>query len=374
MNTPARILATALALMIPLAGSRGQSEAPRAEYHFRSGAFSPGATAFALSMAAARDDDKSDAGYALYKEGYALVLEEKYAEARKKFGELLSKYPGSSYADDARYWSAYSMRNTDRQKAVEEYRKFIREHPKSSYYDDAVADLNALQMDAPVAVAVSPAPPRHAIPDAIGPNTGMMFRQMNREMRQMARFGNITPMPGPFPGWREQRKLDDATKLKMDALYALGETKEDDRSFTTLRDVALDRHQVLPLREAAMDALSGFTKHDALSVYVEIARNDTSAEIQGSAIDYIGEHGSDKNQRVSALEDLFRTLPKSRIEGRRTILFTIADVGNERAVEFLKRVALADEDYDLRRDAVYYLGSIGGESARSALYEILKGH
>ena len=123
MNTPSRILATALALMIPLAGSRGQSEVPRAEYHFRTGAYSPGATTFALSMAAARDDDKSDAGYALYKEGYALVLEEKYAEARKKFGELLSKYPGSSYADDARYWSAYSMRNTDRQKAIEEYRR-----------------------------------------------------------------------------------------------------------------------------------------------------------------------------------------------------------------------------------------------------------
>jgi hypothetical protein len=35
---------------------------------------------------------------------------------------------------------------------------------------------------------------------------------------------------------------------------------------------------------------------------------------------------------------------------------------------------LAGEDYDLRRDAVYYLGSIGGENARSALYDILKGH
>ena len=257
---------------------------------------------------------------------------------------------------------------------MEEYREFIRQHPKSSYYPDAVADLDALQMDAPVRVTVRPEPARRALPAAIAPNTGIMLRQMNREMRHMARFGNITPVPGPFTGWHEQKKLDDATRLKMDALYALGDTKEDDKSFSTLREVALDQRQVPPLREAAMDALSGFTNHDALAVYVEIARKDTSDEIQGSAIDYIGEHGSDKNQRVAVLEDLFRTLPKSRAGGRRTIVFTIADVGNEKAVEFLKRVALADEDYDLRRDAVYYLGSIGGESARSALYEILKGH
>ena len=47
-------------------------------------------------------------------------------------------------------------------------------------------------------------------------------------------------------------------------------------------------------------------------------------------------------------------------------------MGNDKAVDFLKNVAMSDEDFDLRRDAVYYLGNIGGEKARSALYEILK--
>lgn len=225
--------------------------------------------------------------------------------------------------------------------------------------------------------AIAPIPPglpRRPTAIAIGPNTGNLLRQMKREMRHMDRSGGIRTPSAPFAMWREEEKLDDATRLKIDALYALGETKEDDRSFSTLREVALDTRQVRPLREAAMDALSGFTKHDALSVFVEIAQKDTSADIQGFAIDYIGEHGTDKNQRVTVLGDLYRTLPKSRADQRRTIVYTIADVGNDRAVDFLKKVALADEDYDLRRDAVYYLGSIGGENARSALYEILKGH
>ena len=333
-------------------------------------------------MPASREDDKSDAGYALYKEGYALVLDEQYEAARRKFEELLKKYPSSSYADDARYWTAYSLRNSDREQAIEDYKKFIREHPKSSYYDDAVADLNALQMDIPAVARTTIAPIAPIAPRAsratinamVGPNARNLVRQMNREIQHMSRAGFPTPVPPPFAEWRGDERLDDATRLKMDALYALGETREDDRSFSTLREVALDLHQVRPVREAAMDALSGFSKHDALSVFVELAQKDTNADIQGFAIDYIGEHGTDKNQRVSVLEDLYRTLPRSRNEQRKTIVYTIADVGNDRAVEFLKKQALADEDYDKRSDAVYYLGSIGGDNARAALYEILKGH
>jgi tetratricopeptide (TPR) repeat protein len=379
MKTTVRILGAALASLLTLPAGHGQSVSPRAENNSPLEQGRERGTVLAWRMTSSREDDKSDAGYALYKEGYALVLEEKYAAARKKFEELLAKFPGSSYADDARYWTAYSLRNTDREKAIEDYRRFIKEHPKSSYYDDAVADLNSLQIDIPElprgAVAVVPPGLPHRAPGvALGPNTGNLLRQLKREMHHMARIGNVRSVPAPFARWGEEENLDDATRLKMDALYALGETKEDDRSFSTLRDVALDARQVHPLREAAMDALSGFTKHDALSVFVEIARKDTSADLQGFAIDYIGEHGTDKNQRVTVLEDLFRSLPKSRTDQRKTIVYTIADVGNDRAVDFLKRVALADEDYGLRRDAVYYLGSIGGETARAALYEILKGH
>jgi len=381
MTTGNRAFAFAAALLLGVPGAQGQTPAPDARPNLRPDLRSGDLTALAGNRPAVREDDKNDAGYALYKEGYALVLEEKYAAARKKFEELLSKFPSSSYADDARYWTAYSLRSQDRSKAIEDYKRFIRDHPQSSYYDDAVADLNALQMDmAEPAVAPVPATmpvppgmaPRHPAAFGVGPNTGIMLRQVQREAQHLARIGAFHAA-GPLAGWRTEEKLDDATRLKMDALYALGDTREDDKSFSTLRDVALDGHAVHPLREAAMDALSGFTRHDVLGVFVEIAKKDTSADLQGAAIDYIGEHGSDKNQRVTVLEDLFRSIPKSRSDQRKTIVYTVADIGNDRAVEFLKKVALSDDDFDLRRDAVYYLGSIGGESARSALYEILRG-
>ncbi|MEW6509953.1 MAG: HEAT repeat domain-containing protein [Bacteroidota bacterium] len=347
----------------------------------RPGQATPHPDYYTITLTAHSDatgDNQADPGYEIYKEGYALVLEEKWDQAREKFRALIAKYPKSEYVDDARYWSAYSLKHSNRKAAVEAYTKFIQQHARSRYYDDAVADLNDLQPGAvggtgtvPVYIERTPGP--HAYSVAPIPPMRNLERQLRRQMRQLGRVGIGHPSVAPFVIGEQAEKLDPSTRLKMDALYALGETREDEKSYTTLKDVALDMKQPRPLREAAMDALSNFAKYDVLSVFVEIARMDTNRDIQGYAIDYIGEHGADKNQRVGVLEELYRVLPKSRSDQRQTIVYTIADVGNDRAVDFLKNVALSDEDFELRRDAVYYLGNIGGDRARSALYEILKG-
>ena len=323
-------------------------------------------------------DNQADPGYSAYKDGYALVLEEKWKEARKQFADMVARFPKSDYADDAQYWSAYSLKHIDRKGAVEAYQRFIEAYPRSSYYDDAMADLDELRGQTvarapravgagPVMMPVTPRPDRTPLPPVRS-----MERALRLEMRKLGRIGRPQAFSLPFRGLAHQEDLDPGTRLKMEALYALGETAEDDRSYTTLRDVAVDMKQPRPLREAAMDALTNFSKHDVLQVFVEIATKDTNRDIQGFAIDFIGEHGSDKNQRVTVLADLFRSLPRSRTDQRQTIVYTIADVGNDRAVDFLKTVALSEEDYDLRGDAVYYLGNIGGERARAALYDILK--
>ena len=380
MNAATVAVASLIALCLGAPDARAQTPAPGAGDAVVWAAGPPAAG----SVWVFRGDDRSDPGYAMYKEGYGLILEEKYADARKKFQALLAKYPHSSYADDARYWTAYSYRSSDIRKAIAEYERFLKEYPKSQYIDDAVADIAALRVPraagaTPPAVAVAPVAPSAAVAPfaAVAPTPANMENMMRHLRRQMRELGNGR-MPGMMRSWATpmpgDERLDDATRIKMDALYALGETKEDDRSFATLRDVALDARAVHPLREAAMDALSGFTQHDVLSIFVDIARQDTSSDLQGYAIDYIGEHGADKNQRVSVLASLYASMPKTRYDQRKEIVYTIASVGNDRAVDFLKDVALKDGDMECRRDAVYYLGSIGGENARAALYDILKGH
>ena len=331
----------------------------------------PMAPAFAYSPT---PDNKDDPGYSLYKEGYNLILDEGWEAARKKLAEVIAKYPKSDYADDAQYWSAYALMHIDTKKAIEAYKKFIEDYPKSSYCDDAVADLG--QLKAPLGVSVSGLSSTGVFvkPDisvmrapvsgrAHGYSFSYGMHRMSRDLRRELRW----------MGREKNEKLDPETRLKMEALYAIGESKKDEKSFQTLKDVAIDTKQPRTLREAALDALSDFKTFDALPVYLEIARKDTSIDLQARAIDYIGQYGKDKNKRVDALVDLFYSLPKQRTEQSEMIFYSIAEVGNDKAVDFLAKVALAHDNYDLRTNAVYYLGSIGGEKARGALYEILKG-
>jgi HEAT repeat protein len=158
----------------------------------------------------------------------------------------------------------------------------------------------------------------------------------------------------------------------MDALYAIGDTKEDSISYKTLRDVALDPKQPRELRVTALDALRDFKKFDVLPDFLQIASSDKDEDVQNTAINYISDLSGNKDRRVDALIKLFSMLSPDKKEQQETIFYTIADIGNDKAVDFLISVAKTSPNSELKRQAVYYLGNIGGEKARAALYDILK--
>ena len=79
----------------------------------------------------------------------------------------------------------------------------------------------------------------------------------------------------------------------------------------------------------------------------------------------------DKSKSVETLGSLYNGVPQSHENQRSMILYEIADIGNDQAVDFLSDVARRDSSYDLRSEAVYYLGNIGGEKARAVLYDVL---
>jgi HEAT repeat protein len=171
----------------------------------------------------------------------------------------------------------------------------------------------------------------------------------------------------------DQDKLDPQTRVKIEALNTLMNGKEDSISFQALRDIALDRSQPQQLRETAISNLSNFQKFDVTPVFVELAKNDTSEEVQSTAIYQISQSAKNKNQAVQELIEIFNNVPARRTNQLENILYQIAEIGNDRAVEFLSNIALTSENYDLRSGAIYHLGNIGGEKARRALYQILKG-
>lgn len=337
--------------------------------------------------------DKTDPAYKTYKEGYDAVLDERWNDAIKKFAEVTSKYSTSDYVDDAEYWTAYALSHVDRKKAVSAYERFMEKFPKSRYMDDAVADLGNLNPMVVVSssggdstrITVTTSPRAYAYSLTQGTVSAQlrkaeaMERRLNRQLSRSftPRPLHIPPVSMRLPSlamWDVNRdeKLDPETRVRLEALYAVGDTKEDETSFQTLKDVALDRRQNVRLREAAIEVLSDFKKFDVMPVFLDLAKKDTNERIQDAAIEFIGRTNKDKNKSVDALISLFNSIPGSQKNRLENVLYTIADVGNDKAVDFLAGVARSHENYELRSDAVYYLGTIGGERARTALYQILR--
>jgi tetratricopeptide (TPR) repeat protein len=332
----------------------------------------------ALELGTAENDPEDDPAYGLYREGYAFVLEEKWDAALAHFTELIAKHPTSAYVDDARYWSAYALKNTDRTKALEAYETFLRTHRQSRYFPDAMADLAQLRLDLTWSThlrtfmaVTAPDEEGNTYSIAVAPRVNGVERQVRFYTRQREQQRSVREVDASrlFTG----SIADPHVRLKIQALTTIGRGNEDKESFDALSEIALDRNQPPVLRIAAVNALAGFRKHDALPVLEQIARGDTSEELQYTAIGLIGSLPRDKDRAVRVLADLYHSLPADQTTPRESALFAIADVGNDRAVEFLARVATTDENFDLRGDAVFYLGNIGSARARATLVEILRG-
>jgi tetratricopeptide (TPR) repeat protein len=328
-------------------------------------------------------ENEKDPAYKTYKEGYECILADKWKEAIKKFSEVNSKFPQSEYLDDAAYWSAYAQKRLDRKKGVAAYEKFIADFPESRYVDDAVADMDD------TIVMVAPGGEHLNVKKGQGSYTysiGTTARESERAMREAELAmrhlqGRLprTPRPPRAPvAWSGSmlasttKDLDPQTRIKLDALRALGASGSDKEAFATLKEIALDKSQPAIVRVTALESLGDFRKFDVLPVLVDVARSDPSDDVQIAALYTIADVRSDKNKSTEALITLFNGYPKQKEKQLQTALYAIADVGNDKSVDFLVRVATTNDSYDLRSDAVYYLGSIGNDKSRAALMQILK--
>ena len=318
------------------------------------------AAATLLTVAAAEGSD--DPGYPLYRSGYAMVLNEQWKEARELFTELAISYPESEFLDDALYWSGYSRTQSDElTEAIEAYGRLIHDFPTSQYYDDAIADM----MEAQTRLQIEQL--SHELEQQ-----GTLLEQGRVKMEQDVerQLQRLTWSRNMFPGMGHV-ETDPETQLRVDALTALNPDANDVTSFGTLKEVALDQQNPLVLREHAVHIISGANSDLALPVFISLAKSDTNESLCMLSLDYLAQTPGDKS--VKALIEIFQQISPRNEELRAHVFYTIAAVGNDQAVDFLSAVAMGNTDMNLRREAVFYLGSIGSEKSRAALQTILKG-
>lgn len=333
--------------------------------------------------------DPDDPAYTTYREGYRYVLEEQWEQARKELAEVIAKYRTSPYVDDAQYWIAYSWKSTDIERSLDLYRTFLRDFPTSPYYDDAIADLTQLQLQAELA-ALPHSQKGH------DKHIDFMIRtrlpaEMQRLERELARL-RITSRPAlkrqvvipsfqgdslmtlsvPVFEYQIQRSdVDPKLRVRVDALRTLSREKDDLKTFRVLTTVAEDARQPLELRETAVEGLAGFSRFDVQDVLLNLARKDTNERILTVTVETLARTTPSKRKSLDALTKLFNSLPTQSTRQLGTTLFAIAEIGDDRATDFIIQVARSHPNFDMRSDAVFYLGNIGTEKARTALRDIL---
>jgi hypothetical protein len=387
-------------------------------------------------------EEPQDPAYGLFREGYQCILDERWGDARKRFAEVLAKYPRSRFAADATYWTAFSLKQTDTRKALEAYAQFLQRYPDSGYFEDALVDFSNLRSQMPrradslrVRVRIAPPPRMMMFP---GPDMQSMELAMERIQKMLRRTALTSRRMAHTAQMIQETLADPALRKRLDSLVQLSENTNDEEAFHVLAETAVDDRQPPAFRRVALQELTGFHNQDplpvlrqaaqedpvpenryaavsaigtmrhtpgpaiealgalfsltrdgdmrivildaaagigtpqALTFLVRVAREEEDSEAQTAAIEYLSFAGENKDRSVENLVQVFRALPADRRAAREAALYGVAEVGNDRAVEFLADIARSRQDPELRRNAVFFLGNIGGDKARRALREILR--
>ncbi len=338
--------------------------------------------------------ETDDPAYALYREGYSSVLREDWAEARKIFVELRRRFPASSYREDAEYWTAFSWKQEDPEKAREAYEKFIREHRGGRYFGDAIADLRMLEIEAALARVPQPPPSLAPVAEEIRIEVPGELRRIELDMERLARAQSHmmnrslmviregdTLLAKAFPSQPRIRiahpGLDDPElQMRLNALDAMIAGKRDEAAFNALHEIAIDDAQPVPIRQIALNSLAGFSRKDPGAVFLMVADRDTNETIQRIAIELFAASNRPRSDRTERLMNMFKRFEgsgQSRQGVLSTTLYALAVIGDDRAIDFVAQIARSSKNQPLRDDAIFYLGNIGTDRARQALLKIVKG-
>lgn len=348
----------------------------------------------ANGMAMFEPGEGDDPAYALYREGYHAILEERWGDARKSFADITKRFPKSQYRDDADYWTAFSWKHDDPAKARAAYEKIVREHPGSVYLGDAIADLRMLEIEAALAGVPYPPPSMQSMEHEIRIRLPKELQRIEHEIRFIAR-AQMNQQGGQVMVLREGDTLlakaprgpirisimqpdgwDPELQVRIDALDAMVDGKRDETTFTMLHDIALDARQPVPVRHVALNSLAGFPHKDPGSVFLAVADRDTNEAIQRVAIELFAGSNRSRSDRTERLMDMFRRFEKAspkRDGALSTTLYALAAIGDDRATDFIATVARSGKSPALRNDALYYLGNLGTDRARQALFKIVRG-
>lgn len=340
-----------------------------------------------------------------YREGYGLVLEQRWNEAQAHFIEFQVDWPESAWADDAAFWNCYAIEQsgTEQDEHFNCYREFVENHSNSTWVSDARSklavlgsrlsgrgnpqffagafqdgdwdfDFDADEFSESIAEAMAaaevemerlreagfPVPPIPPIPDLSGlanlsdidvdvrvlRETG---ERMRREVDRMRIRGN-----------RFSRNTADDELLTI-----ISALRDNQRASAILID-KLRSSSNADMRSRIVMLLEDFEGEDVTNTLVDVINNDESEDVRNSAVFVLLD--KDEESTRDLLLDI-AVNPDYPVSVRAEILNNMEDWDEDFAVTTLSSILASETDPLLVSEAADSLADIGSDAALDVLFD-----
>jgi HEAT repeat protein len=330
--------------------------------------------------------EAADAAAKALRAGRDLIEEGRWQEAVSSFKGFVATYPRSKSVDAALYWLAFALKKQAKLvEADQTLVRLVREHPKSSWRDDAEAmrvemapqlgnqaainealdgskgqaddEMKSLALQA--LVFSNPARALPLLQEILKPES-----EASRNSKQTA-VAFLAQMRGQgFDTLLDVARNHKDTELRRTAIFWIGQST-DERAFEFLREVVMGASEKKELLDAALFAISQSRNPRARAYIFEVARSAPSAELRRSAVVNIGMRGGD-----SAVEELLAIYESEPdVEVKKQVLFAFSMSGAQARAKLIE-VARGETNLELRKTAFFWLGQRGDEETLAQLIQM----
>jgi len=331
-----------------------------------------------------------------YKQGYSHVLEQNWDGAIELFTRFLKEHPDSSWNDDASFWICYSRSRKSQSKAdaFQCFRDFLKSYPSSNWSDDAYDHMAKLA-------------------DQLDEEGRPEFRKMLRELYEtdneeidadqkallkiLASLGDIGDassvevilghLDDPDPKFRERlvRILEDVEHPKVtQKLIGLIDSDPSER----VRAMAIETIGELDANPDIDRLLIRYAKQEDAPEMLRISAVEALEDRELPGLELIFREVAQTARRfgvkeaaiealgdlesegaVTVLMELFNSIESEEL--RHEILDSLGDTEHPKAFEFISQLAMDGEDSELTREAIENLDEFEEEKALATLKQII---
>jgi HEAT repeat protein len=317
-----------------------------------------------------------------YREGYDLILAQRWVEAREHFGRFQQQWPDSAWADDAAFWQCYAQEqpDSDQEASFQCYEEYIASWPNSSWVADARSKLLVLGSE----LASRGRPQflerlefddeddfdsdqgRGTADDELlsilvaeladSPNDGRasdILMQRFDASDDVTLRNRIVLLMEEIDGEEITRKLmaiteqDESMQVRENAVIVLLD-REDAVAHDRLAEILRDEDFGVDIRSEIISNMDDWNDERALSILQEILTGSTEPDFIEEAVGALAENGSEA--AVAIFLDAFNQ--QQDVQLRYVMLEQIAELEAPAVMNLLSETALTSADDELAAIAI----------------------